>query len=28
MGAALTNENLPVNRFKQKLRDVEKIVNL
>ena len=28
MGAALTNDNLLVNRFKQKLRDVEKIVNI
>ena len=28
MGAALTNNNLLVNRFKQKLRDVEKIVNI
>jgi hypothetical protein len=28
MGAALTNDHLPVNRFKQKLREVEKIVNL
>lgn len=27
MGAALTNSNLPVNRFKQKLRDVELILN-
>ena len=26
MGAALTNENLPVNRFKKKLRDVERIL--
>lgn len=28
MGAALTNEHLPVNRFKKKLRDVEKILLL
>jgi hypothetical protein len=28
MGAALTNGQLPVNRFKKKLRDVEKIVKL
>lgn len=28
MGAALTNGQLPVNRFKKKLRDVEKIVEL
>lgn len=28
MGAALTNRQLPVNRFKKKLRDVEKIVKL
>ena len=28
MGAALTNEHLPVNRFKQKLRDVEKILGV
>ena len=26
MGAALTNETLPVNRFRQKLRDVERII--
>ena len=26
MGAAMTNVNLPVNRFKQKLRDVDKIL--
>jgi hypothetical protein len=26
MGAAMTNEELPVNRFKKKLRDVEKIL--
>ncbi|UKK54733.1 polyphosphate polymerase domain-containing protein [Prevotella sp. E2-28] len=26
MGAALTNETLPVNRFRQKLRDVERIL--
>lgn len=26
MGAALTNERLPVNRFRQKLRDVERIL--
>jgi hypothetical protein len=26
MGAALTNDHLPVNRFKVKLHDVEKIV--
>ena len=26
MGAALTNQSLPVNRFRQKLRDVEKIL--
>jgi len=26
MGAALTNEQLPINRFKKKLRDVEKIL--
>jgi hypothetical protein len=26
MGAALTNELLPVNRFKEKLRDVERIL--
>jgi hypothetical protein len=25
MGAAMTNEDLPVNLFKQKLRDIEKI---
>jgi hypothetical protein len=25
MGAAMTNESLPVNLFKQKLRDIEKI---
>lgn len=27
MGAAMTNGALPVNRFKEKLRDVEKILN-
>ena len=27
MGAALTNETLPVHRFKKKLRDVERILN-
>lgn len=27
MGAAMTNDTLPVHRFKQKLRDVEKILN-
>jgi hypothetical protein len=26
MGAALTNSGLPVNRFRKKLRDVEKIL--
>jgi hypothetical protein len=26
MGAALTNEQLPINRFKKQLRDVEKIL--
>ena len=26
MGAAMTNPQLPVNRFKEKLRDVEKIL--
>ena len=26
MGAALTNQHLPVNRFKAKLRDVERIL--
>ena len=26
MGAAMTNPTLPVNRFKDKLRDVEKIL--
>ena len=28
MGAAMTNEQLPVNRFKSKLRDVERIMRL
>ena len=27
MGAAMTNPSLPVNRFKQKLRDVERIMS-
>lgn len=27
MGAAMTNEQLPINRFKRKLRDIEKILN-
>ena len=28
MGAAMTNEELPVNRFKPKLRDVERILRM
>ena len=26
MGAAMTNDSLPVNRFKEKLRDVDRIL--